>query len=76
MAMRCQVGREIGTTTGRGRRCGWLDLVSVTVAPVLPAMQPCHVLHRYSNMVNGYTRLNITKLDVLTGIPEIKVAVA
>jgi adenylosuccinate synthase len=30
----------------------------------------------YSTMINGYTRLNITKLDVLTGIPEIKVAVA
>ena len=33
-------------------------------------------LHMYSTMINGYTRINITKLDVLTGIPEIKVAVA
>jgi len=54
------VGREVGTTTGRGRRCGWLDLVVL----------------KYSTMINGYTRINITKLDVLTGIPEIKVAVA
>jgi hypothetical protein len=35
-----------------------------------------HPLRMYSTMINGYTRLNITKLDVLTGIPEIKVAVA
>ncbi len=37
---------------------------------------PPHPLCMYSTMINGYTRLNITKLDVLTGIPEIKVAVA
>jgi adenylosuccinate synthase len=80
-----QVGREVGTTTGRGRRCGWLDLVvlkcvcSVDCAllPFHRQLQPSrHALCMYSTMINGYTRLNITKLDVLTGIPEIKVAVA
>jgi adenylosuccinate synthase len=54
-----EVGAEYGTTTGRRRRCGWLDLVVM----------------RYSNMINGYTSLNLTKLDVLDGFEEIKVAV-
>ena len=40
------------------------------------ASAPCNALGMYSTMINGYTRINITKLDVLTGIPEIKVAVA
>jgi adenylosuccinate synthase len=53
----CRVGHEFGTTTGRERRCGWLDI------PVL----------RYSNFINGYTSLNITKLDVLSGFDEIKI---
>lgn len=44
-------GGEFGTTTGRPRRCGWLDV---------PQM-------RYSTLVNGYSVLNLTKLDVLTG---------
>lgn len=44
-----KVGHEFGTTTGRPRRCGWLDI------PLL----------RYSHMINHYTSLNITKLDVL-----------
>jgi adenylosuccinate synthase len=77
-----QVGHEVGTTTGRGRRCGWLDLVVLKCIPLSrraccaqPAAPP-HPLRMYSTMINGYTRLNITKLDVLTGIPEIKVAVA
>ena len=52
------VGREWGVTTGRKRRCGWLDLVVV----------------RYSTAINGYTKLNITKLDVLDGFSELKVA--
>jgi len=51
-------GREFGVTTGRKRRCGWLDLVVV----------------RYSAAVNHYTALNLTKLDVLDGFEEIKVA--
>lgn len=53
------VGAEFGTTTGRPRRCGWLDI------PVL----------HYSNMLNGYASVNITKLDVLTGLKELKIGV-
>lgn len=53
-------GAEFGVTTGRRRRCGWLDLVVV----------------KYSTLINGYTQINITKLDVLDQLPEIKVAVA
>ncbi|RPB04197.1 Adenylosuccinate synthetase [Choiromyces venosus 120613-1] len=53
------VGREFGVTTGRRRRCGWLDLVIV----------------KYSTSVNHYTSLNLTKLDILDGLKEIKVAV-
>lgn len=52
------VGHEYGTTTGRPRRCGWLDLQVV----------------KYAACVNGYESINITKLDVLTGLPELKVA--
>mmetsp|Transcript_18779 Transcript_18779/g.26982 ORF Transcript_18779/g.26982 Transcript_18779/m.26982 type:complete len:505 (+) Transcript_18779:28-1542(+) len=55
-----QVGAEYGTTTGRMRRCGWLDI---------PQMQ-------YSAMINGFTSLNLTKLDVLTGLPEVKIGKA
>ncbi|KAJ5221918.1 uncharacterized protein N7469_010805 [Penicillium citrinum] len=55
-----QVGREFGVTTGRRRRCGWLDLV----------------LARYSHAINHYTALNLTKLDVLDDFDEIKVGVA
>lgn len=55
-----RVGAEFGTTTGRSRRCGWLDL---------PQM-------KYSNLVNGFTELNLTKLDVLTGLAEVKLGVA
>jgi adenylosuccinate synthase len=46
-------GHEFGTTTGRPRRCGWLDLNLV----------------RYTNMVNGYDSINITKLDILDFLP-------
>ncbi|CAG8442480.1 2217_t:CDS:10 [Diversispora eburnea] len=53
-------GSEIGTTTRRLRRCGWLDLVVL----------------KYSTMINGYTSLNLTKLDVLDQLPELKVATA
>jgi len=52
------VGHEYGTTTGRPRRCGWLDLQVV----------------KYAACVNGYESINITKLDVLTGLPELKIA--
>lgn len=54
------IGAEFGVTTGRKRRCGWLDLVVL----------------KYSTAINGYTALNITKLDVLDTFKEIKVAVA
>ncbi len=50
-------GGEYGATTGRPRRCGWLDLVSL----------------RYSIRVNGIERIAMTKLDVLDDFDEIKV---
>ena len=49
-------GGEFGVTTGRPRRCGWLDLVAL----------------RHALFVNGATEIALTKLDVLTGIDEIK----
>ncbi|XP_018785685.1 PREDICTED: adenylosuccinate synthetase [Bactrocera latifrons] len=53
-------GGEIGVTTKRKRRCGWLDI------PLL----------KYTSLVNGYTSICLTKLDILDTLPEIKVAVA
>jgi len=53
-------GIEVGTTTGRARRCGWLDVV----------------LLRYAARVNGLTELFLTKIDVLTGLPRLKVCTA
>lgn len=50
-------GREFGTVTGRPRRCGWLDLVAL----------------RHSARVNSLSGLILTRVDVLAGIPEIKV---
>lgn len=50
-------GHEFGVTTGRPRRCGWLDL------PLL----------KYAVRVNGLTELVLTKIDVLSGLEEIKV---
>jgi adenylosuccinate synthase len=50
-------GKEFGSTTGRPRRCGWLDL---------PAL-------KYSIMINGITRLFMTKADVLSGFKTIKI---
>jgi adenylosuccinate synthase len=50
-------GHEYGTTTGRARRCGWLDLVAL----------------RYATRINGLTGLVITKLDVLAGIDPVRV---
>ncbi|XP_026462113.1 adenylosuccinate synthetase-like isoform X2 [Ctenocephalides felis] len=52
-------GGEIGVTTKRKRRCGWLDLA---------------LLH-YTSMVNGYTMLCVTKLDILDTLPEILIGV-
>jgi adenylosuccinate synthase len=54
-----EAGGEYGTTTGRARRCGWLDLVAL----------------RYAVRVNSLTGLVITKLDALTGIDPLQVAV-
>ncbi len=51
---------EFGTTTGRPRRCGWLDLV----------------VTKYSSEINGVTDLHITKLDIMSQFDEIKVCVA
>jgi len=53
-------GGEYGATTGRPRRCGWLDLVAL----------------RYAQRVNGFTELAVMKLDVLAGLPEILVCTA
>jgi adenylosuccinate synthase len=53
-------GREYGTTTGRPRRCGWLDLVAV----------------RYSAMVCGATGIACTLFDVLAGMDEVRICVA
>ena len=55
-----EVGFEFGVTTGRRRRCGWLDLVVL----------------KYSTLLNGFKSLMITKLDILDSFKEIKVAVA
>lgn len=52
-------GHEYGTTTGRGRRCGWLDLVML----------------RQSCRMNSLSGLVLTRLDVLSGLEELKVAV-
>ena len=52
-------GREFGATTGRPRRCGWLDLVAL----------------RYSCRLNGFTELAVTKLDVMSGLDTIQTCV-
>ncbi|MFO7918482.1 MAG: adenylosuccinate synthase [Anaerolineae bacterium] len=53
-------GQEYGTTTGRPRRCGWLDLVCLG----------------YAARVNGFTGLALTRLDILSGLDEIKLCTA
>lgn len=55
-----RVGHEYGTTTGRPRRCGWLDGVAL----------------RYAARVNGLTEIVITKLDVLSGLDPLHIATA
>jgi adenylosuccinate synthase len=55
-----RIGGEFGATTGRPRRTGWLDALAL----------------RYAARVNGLDGLALTKLDVLTGFPEVKIAVA
>jgi adenylosuccinate synthase len=53
-------GGEYGTTTGRPRRCGWFDLVA----------------GRHSVLVNGFDEIALTKLDVVSGLPKVKLCVA
>lgn len=55
-----EVGREYGTTTGRPRRVGWFDSVVV----------------RHARRVSGLTDLSLNSIDVLTGIPTLKICVA
>ena len=55
-----KTGGEYGTTTGRPRRCGWLDAV----------------VGRYATRINGVTDFVITKLDVLTGLERVPICVA
>ena len=55
-----ELGSEFGATTGRPRRCGWLDAVML----------------REAATVNGLTGLVINKLDILSGLPEVPIAVA
>jgi adenylosuccinate synthase len=52
-----QKGGEFGTTTGRARRCGWLDLV----------------VTKYASALSGFTGLAMTKIDVLSGFDELKI---
>ena len=55
-----KVGNEFGATTGRPRRCGWLDLVAL----------------KYSCQINGVTQLMMMKADVLSGFDELKICTA
>lgn len=55
-----KVGHEFGATTGRARRCGWLDLVAL----------------KYAVQVNGVTELMMMKADVLSGIEELHICTA
>ncbi len=54
------IGKEVGTTTGRRRRCGWFDAVSV----------------KHASRLNGCDQLSLMKLDVLDGFEKIKICVA
>jgi len=55
-----QRGGEFGATTGRPRRCGWLDMVAL----------------RYSATVNGFTGICLTKLDILDGMDKVRICVS
>jgi adenylosuccinate synthase len=52
-----KTGNEFGSTTGRPRRCGWIDLVAL----------------QYACMINGVTQIIMTKADILDALPELKV---
>ncbi|MBM3214282.1 adenylosuccinate synthase [Candidatus Poribacteria bacterium] len=54
-----RAGNEYGTTTGRPRRCGWLDIVGL----------------RFASRLNGFTQLAIAKLDVLDGVETLRIGV-
>ena len=54
------VGKEVGTTTGRRRRCGWFDAVAT----------------KHASRLNGCDQLSLMKLDVLDGFEKIKICVA
>ncbi len=54
-----KIGAEFGTTTGRARRCGWFDAL----------------VGRYAVRVNGITDMVVTKLDVLTSLPTVKICI-
>ena len=56
-AIMAKVGNEYGSTTGRSRRCGWIDLVSL----------------KYSVNINGVTKLMMMKGDVLSGFKKVKI---
>ncbi len=53
-------GQEFGATTGRPRRCGWFDAVAM----------------RYAQALNGFDGIYLNKLDILSGLDEVKIAVA
>jgi len=55
-----EIGKEYGTTTGRPRRCGWIDIVAL----------------KYVSRINNFNFINLTKLDVLSTLSEIKIATA
>ncbi len=54
------IGKEVGTTTGRGRRCGWFDAITV----------------KHAARLNGCDQLSLMKLDVLDGFEKIKICVS
>ncbi|WP_428023417.1 adenylosuccinate synthase [Arcobacter sp.] len=54
------IGKEVGVTTGRGRRCGWFDAIAV----------------KHAARLNGCDQLSLMKLDVLDGFPKVKICVA
>ena len=54
-----QKGGEYGATTGRPRRCGWIDIIGL----------------RYAVRINGLTGIALTKLDILDGLPSVKLCV-
>lgn len=55
-----KIGGEFGATTGRPRRCGWFDVPSA----------------RYASRLNGFSAINLTKIDILNLLPQIRIGVA